>query len=688
MNNTLRPSSGDRPQCEIRTYNGAPTIFVDGDPVPGVGFWRALEHNERFLADFTRIGVGIVWFSVDMDSWKAPGVYDFGALDAAWERMLQVLPSGYFIPRIMLRPPAWWTTANPSELRLCEDGNPYQGTADEYLQGQVLPSPTSRIWRNDTLAFLNAFLQHHEDSHFARQIIGYHLSNEQSEEWFYWGGPHIDYHTANEAGFRRHLRGTYPDVDSLRRAWNKPDISLETVRLPSIHERRTPAAGDFFSPTTQQNVVDFYRYHHELMVEVIGEFAAEVKRITARRALVGVFYGYQLQDIPRGQLDSGHYALQKLLESPDVDYLSSPTCYNGRELGTGYSYFMAPAASVRLHGKLWIDENDIRTHVPAPHNEGFGKTTTLRNSISIQRRQLANALCNGAAFWWMDQGGGWYDDPALLAEFGRLNEIAVKAMRCNRSSAAEVAIVLDEGSVMWRGPHKGIQSHQGIPEIGHIGAPVDFILLEDLEQARPYRLYVFKYCYRINRSILEMINRVVKRDGCWAVWLDCPGWVNEDDRTIGAANVERLTGLEVVSSNGSVANADPELSDLLGCPVKQFGDWTSVYLQDLPSADQLRDLCRAAGVHLYLDTGDTFMPMPLLCVSILGTGASRDCGCHRMALCMIWLTSVKSPRMHRMLTWTWTLVPPPCFTVAARNSGSILRDSFRNPAQNVRALER
>ncbi|MHB9033018.1 MAG: beta-galactosidase [Anaerolineae bacterium] len=600
----MSTSAINKPQAVVKQYNGAPTIFVNNEPVPGVGFWRGVDHDERYLADFAKVGVKIVWFTVSMPQyWKAPGVYDYSELDAAWERMFTAMPTGWFIPRLMIYPPTWWTNANPGELRLTEEGKPYEGVPDEYLNGQLLPSPSSRKWRDDVCGFIRAYITHHENSPYAARIIGYHLSSEQSEEWFYWGGPSIDYHPAAQADFRHYLAGVYDDDAALQRAWHQPDASLANAQIPSYQQRRGPAAGDFFSPTSQQNVVDYYHYKHNLIVEMITEYAGLAKQLSGRRALVGIFYGYQLQPIPRGQLDSGHYALRKLLSSPDVDYLSSPTCYTGRELGTGYSYFMSPQYSLRLHDKLWIDENDIRTHVPAPGNQGFGKTATLPETIAMQRRELANALCNGAAFWWMDQGGGWYDDPALLAELGRLREIAVKAASCNRASAAEIAVVLDERSVMWRGSGKGLQSYQGIVDIGHIGAPVDFLLLEDLAEARPYRLYLMKYCYRINRRLLELVHRL-KRNGSWIVWVDRPGWVDEDLQTIGPANMEAFTNLLLWPDENSIVEPDPELSERIGCPVRTFEEWTSVFSPDVPSDELLRRICHAASVHLYLETGD------------------------------------------------------------------------------------
>jgi len=605
-----------KPEAEIKIHNGVPAIFINGKPQTGLAFWRGVDHDYKFLQDFAKIGVRIILFTTDTRYWLAPERYEFSYLDNVLRKTIRANPRALIIPRMFLMPPKWWIDTNPAELRLTEDGLPYQGQPDEYLHGEFLPSIASEKWKKDTLNFLDAYVSHLEESPFAEHIIGYHLSSEQSEEWFYWGGPNIDYNPANQNSFRLWLKEKYKNVSALRRSRANENVNFEIAKIPSTQRRRNPESNEFFSPLTQQDVIDFYEYHHCKIVDTIRYFAALVKKRTNRRALVSVFYGYQLQPIPRGQLDSGHYALKKLLESRDIDILCSPTCYSGRELGTGYSYFMSLAGSVKLHKKLWFDENDIRTHINVPGNDGCGKTKTLQETVSMQWRQFGNALCNGAGSWWMDQSGGWYNDPNLLEEIKKIYEAGKRAIKFDLSSVAEIAVVIDEKSQYLRGPGANFQTWQGIIDIGHTGAPVDFILLEDLPQAKPYKLYFFKYCYRINKKILEMLSRIVKTEGRWAIWLDRPGYFNEDERTVSAANMELMTGLRI-SQDGEVLNADKDLTARTGSPAKNFGRWTGVYLKDHPTAEQLRQICREAGVHIYIDTGDVvYANKSFLCIHV------------------------------------------------------------------------
>ena len=612
-----------KPRTEIRIHNNGPAIFVDGRQQVPLAFWRGPDHDYKFLEDFAKAGVRIVFFTVDLKYWKGPGEYDFSGLDEIFSKTVKACPQVLMIPWMFLMPPRWWVDSNPSELRMREDLSAYQGSPDEYLRGQLLPSIASEKWRKDTLDFLDAYISHCEQGPFAEHIIGYHLSSEQSEEWFYWGGPEIDYNPANEASFRQWLGKKYGTDEALQDSWRNHAVFLNSAKIPSVKSRRSPAAGEFFSPETQKDVIDFYGYHHWKIVDTIRCFAALVKEKTGRRALVSVFYGYQLQSIPRGQLDSGHYALGELLRSKDIDMLSSPTCYTGRELGTGYSYFMSLAGSVKLHGKLWFDENDIRTHINVPGNDGYGKTKTLEETISMQWREFGNAVCNSVASWWMDQSGGWYNDPCLLEEIGRIFAAGRQALECDMSGSAEIAVVIDERSQHLRGPQAKFQSWHNIVDIGHIGAPVDFILLEDIPLARPYKVYFFKFCYRLNAGIMKMLERIVKTDDRWAVWLEQSCFFDEDARTVTHENAEAATGFSLTRALQAV-NEDADLSSRVGKPAKKLDKWTSVYLKDQPSADDLRTICREAGVHLYLETGDVvYANRSFLCVHANGGGEKK-----------------------------------------------------------------
>ena len=86
-----------------------------------------------------------------------------------------------------------------------------------------------------------------------------------------------------------------------------------------------------------------------------------------------------------------------MLASPDIDFVCSPTSYAFRQLGgAGTSHFMSLVGSVKLHGKLWFDENDIRTSLSGGQVGEWGRPADVAGDLLQQDKELANCMVNGA----------------------------------------------------------------------------------------------------------------------------------------------------------------------------------------------------------------------------------------------------------------------------------------------------
>jgi hypothetical protein len=91
---------------------------------------------------------------------------------------------------------------------------------------------------------------------------------------------------------------------------------------------------------------------------------------------------------------------------------------------------------------------------------------------------------------WIGPFGENFSDPQLLAEIKRLNAMAEQLVQQDRSSVAEIAFVLDERSVA----HLSLDNtefkeriYNGSVAWGHLGAPFDVLLLDDLLDLRDVR---------------------------------------------------------------------------------------------------------------------------------------------------------------------------------------------------------
>jgi hypothetical protein len=645
---------GPLPKAEVRPHNGVPTLWINGVPDSGMCFMTYNQREPKYFADFGRAGVNLATFSATSDysyyslappTWLAPGVFDYGRFDERIGAILEANPQAWIFPRIYLAAPPWWAEKNPDEMAAEAD---HWSTDEARDRGKPFASPASKKWRADTAEALRRFIEHVRAAPYADRVIGYHIASLHTEEWFwhgFWLNPpsYWGYDRPSREAFREFLRRRYPDVAALRAAWNDPRVDFDSADVPSKQQRATADLGFFRDPAKSRPVIDFYRFYNELVVETIEYFARVVKGTAGRDKLCGAFYGYMFE--LAGSPESGHMALERLLRSPDVDFLCAPSCYNFRELGTGTSVFMSLTESIRHHGKLWFDENDYRTHRVKDHAYRM-PTSSLAESLAIQRRELAYVISQGAAMWWFDMSGGWYDEPPFMAEIARFNHVAQRSIDFDRSSAAEIAVVLDEESMDYR-QSRGRLAEQLIDaqrlSLQRIGAPYDGVLLNDLATLRPYKLYIFLNTIRVTPQQRAVIDRVVRRAGRTALWVYGPGFVGEK---LTEEGISSLVGMKI----GRIDEAQPvrvqvaQTSDVVtrdrpveakwgdshkiqpvffcddpaatplgtieglgktGLAVRRFGDWTSVWAAapNLP-AWLLRSIARSAGVHVFSAADD------------------------------------------------------------------------------------
>lgn len=641
--------------AKVQMHHGTPTLFLNGRPHCGMT-WATYRPSPGVFRDFTQAGIDLFTFAatptesgynLSRTAWTAPDVYDFSQLD---ERALMVLkenPDAFFFPRLYLHAPKWWSEQHPGDLVLMDPGD---GKFVPFLHsgGKPAPSWASETWRQDTIAGLRKLIAHVEASPYADRVIGYHLASGTTEEWMMWGGNEqqwVDFSPVNTRRFRDWLRSKYESDAALRSAWGDPAVSLDSASIPSKAQRQHSGLGILRDPAREQSVIDFYLYNSDLVAGTICTFAKAVKDLTGRKKLVGAFYGYLLQLCgEHRQQNAGHLALQQVLDCPDLDFLTSPTSYAFRQVGgEGTSHFMSLFGSVKLHGKLWFDENDIRTSL-APGKLGtWGKPSGLAGDLLQQDKELANVIVHGSAQWWFDVGANVYSHPTLMTRIAALTRHAGEALEMDRSAVDEVALLVDERSLC----HLRVADPMGarllltqLPALARIGAPVGHYLITDLPRLRDRKLFLFPTSFAPSAEDRAAIESL-KRDGHVLVFLYAPGLYREGK--LDESGMADLTGIhlrlsrEESSFQVSVADGHPLTRELAGQTIgderrgfpvcyaddpeaeilgrlpdgkpglvmKRGKDWTSVFSAvPLLPTPLLRQLAQAAGVHLYASTED------------------------------------------------------------------------------------
>ena len=638
----------------VKPYRGVRTLFINGEPQSGMAY-AAYRTIPEVFEDFSQAGVKLFSISATPSasgygkaktSWLAPEKFDFSELDDRVMIILDKDADAYIFLRIALYAPRWWCEKYPDELVTYDPGN--GNTVPFLLKGKIpVASWASELWREDTARALRKFIEHVETSAYADRIIGYHLVSGTTEEWIQWGSNEdhwTDYSPANLTAFREWLREKYGNDEAIHAAWHNKTKSLETARIPTKRERMESRLGALRDPSTEQPSIDYYMYNSEMVAETINYFASVVKDATQREKIVGIFYGYVLQLAGEQRLqNSGHLALRSVWDSPDIDFISSPTGYAFRQIGTGTSYSMSLFDGVMQAGKLWFNENDIRTSL-APVKVGqLGKPANVTGDKLLQRRELAASLARGNAQWWFDVGGNRYDDPELMNEIEELCIFADKVLPVDRTPVDEVAFIVDTRSFYYMkvgDPFCLSLIKKQIPQAARLGAPVGWYELSDLVTLEPRRMYVFLNVFASTGKDISHIQSLMS-DNRLLVFVYAPGVYMSNSFEPDAS--ERILGfpLKYVDQNTQltvrVENNNPLMQGLGGIefglsgllhgyfiPAKREGEIIGrlkngepgLLLRDVNGckivysaaptlpAHLLRRLAELAGVHFYLNTDD------------------------------------------------------------------------------------
>ena len=671
----VQPRIPGKTVAEVKVYHGTPTLFINGKPMNGMA-WATYSPSPDVFRDFARAGVQLYTFAatptesgygLSKTAWVAPNRYDFSQLDERAMMLLQANPHAYFFPRLYLHAPKWWSDAHPNDIVLMDPGD---GKPVPFIHagGKPAPSWASEAWRRATLAGLRKLIAHIEASPYADRVIGYHIASGTTEEWMMWGANEnewVDYSPVNVARFRQWLRKKYKTDTALQQAWHDPKITFADANIPTKVQRQAAALGALQDPAGGRPVIDYNLYTSDLVADTILTFARGIKQMTHGEKIVGAFYGYLLQLCgEQRQQNAGHLALEKVLSSPYIDFLCSPTSYAFRQLGgEGTSHFMSLFGSVKLHGKLWFDENDIRTSLSGGAEGLWGRPANVDGDILQQDKELANVLTNGAAQWWFDVGGNRYNAPRLMERIKELVHSATEAQSVDRSSVDEVAFAVDERSLAYLrvGDPMGYALLLGqIPALARIGAPVGHYLVTDLPKLQHLKLFIIPTSIAPTEADRRAVDRL-KRDGHVLVFLWAPGLFRhgsldekamaeftgitlrmaktperlavtlQDGHTLTAGLEPRTYGLD--QSVAPTIYADDAQGEVLGTlpdgrpglVMKRYPTWTAIYSAAplLPTSLLVR-FAELAGVHRYITTPDVLWATKQMIAVCVRDAGPRD----------------------------------------------------------------
>lgn len=565
------------PTAEIAQWHDAPTLMVEGQPVPPMWFTGWVNGEDTgYLQALGAAGMR-VFFVPHYLEWNGPTALE--QLRETAMLILRTVPDAWLILRTGLYPPESWLDANPEELIQFSDGTPMETWFGKGTRIQCL---CSRKWREEQTQQLASFLDWLPDQPFAHRVLGFFLCAGGTGEWYIpghivHGEQTIDHSAAFRTQFSATLRETYASDAALRAAWRQPEVTREAPPIPGAAdyayldveralfahyhgEDVLPSApvvagaiGSFCNPDTHQHVADMLHAVNDGAADSIIHFARFLKERTGGRAITGSFYGSF--GLPTGGTSTG---VVRILDSGAIDFLSSPGDYVNRQPG-GVVAQREMQQSFRLRNRIFVVEEDTRTLATNPSPD-WG-VNTLGESIEVMKRDFGRNLSEDLAAWWFDMvpaghASRWYRFPKMLEMIRRQQEVAQALYAGPRAPHPEIALIYDQASMRYTAGYTlaDIGHRTRSWEIHRLGAPVAYHYLDDLDHpAMPdYKLCVFMNAFVLDDQQRASVQRFLARSGCTALWLYAPGIINPArEHRFDSRHVEEVTGLRVRLHDGA-----------------------------------------------------------------------------------------------------------------------------------------
>jgi hypothetical protein len=202
-----------------------------------------------------------------------------------------------------------------------------------------------------------------------------------------------------------------------------------------------------------------------------------------------------------------------------------------------------------LHGKLWLDEMDIRPPLVDVSDSDFD--SSLQKSIATTRQNMLFTYSKGMGFWFYDFGPsgmavgtrtknhgnfGWWDEPSLMKDIRKVKALMDSNLEKIYTSDADVLVVHDTKTFYYTSATKSGNSlehcaNNWVPvAIFRSGVVHDVIHIDDLEKINPdqYKAIVFINDWVMTDHQKKFIREKLARNHRHLVYIYAPGYSNEE----------------------------------------------------------------------------------------------------------------------------------------------------------------
>jgi len=506
------------PDAKVVYIDGMPKISLNGEII-NAEFNQSGAHNKykvRAAKKMSSLGITINQLMIRPSDYEIEsGVYSFKVYEERVLQLLEAVPDARILLLVRLEFPKW-LEAHPTEGVEYSTG-PVDSTGDERLYRVARPTAASKAFREEVRNFMSQLGEFTCSQPWGKRVIAIRPSWGVYTEWHMYAfdeGPDIG-QTMTEA-FHSWKDGLYANESA-----------------PTMAERTDEDDPFFLDKAKHQKAIDFFDCQANEISDCLLDVAHATKEAFPGR-LVGMYYGYIMATHPP---EGANSMLDKVLSSPDVDFLSDPADYttNSRLAGGAYYHRTIPE-TYRRYGKLSMLEDDMRHfHVHDQVSHQHLCSRNRREARMTTRRNWLNQYFDGCGIQMLDPETNQDTRPFLMdtppvwraiKETKKvLNEIGGRPAE----SGNKVAVVVD-----WRGRlHRSTAEHSAFQRLYResmwwlyaSGVPFDLMTLDDFlsKPENTYRSAMFLNVIAAEGKMVDALQSRVSAPDFKSVWMvKCP----------------------------------------------------------------------------------------------------------------------------------------------------------------------
>ena len=564
-----------------KTSNGG-VLEVDGRAVPPIFFKPTpFGHGVPFTGEgamFEKSGVNLHTVNIRLGVgfgrigfWSKDGFDCAGAVKRVKDFMRSA-PKSLFLLTIRCDAYPEYADEHPGHAWVTAKGTPVWGSCSSGYAMKGKPKPHtwpwisnhSSIWRNDVKKLMSQLVGELKRTGLSKRIIGVHLAGYHDGQF---AARETDFSTAAVEAFHVWQKEVYGRI-----RWKSAPEFTKSAYLDPVREEAHVAYQNFLKIGPMRMQEDFARHLKK-------EFG---KPIIVGRWCMNPFGGTIMATLD----------FTPFVNSGAMDFLVAQPRYQRRAPGLDCAYRI-PLESFRLHGKMFLNEFDLRTwHGRGPDVEARSTYLSCAEDQAmwetVHRKLAGQMFAQRVGWWYFDMTDNWFGEGGIQREIASVRKTAEKYYAAKPSSwHPDVAVIIDEDGlylVNRVGVAFSVRERKNTSEqhmvLSAAGVPYDIILADDILRdpsiADRYKAFLVTGFYNIDAPRRKFIERAKAR-GAKFVFAADAGICGGADACGKGEVLEEPCGLTAKMFNAFARSAGAYVPCDMGLQVDMNGEFVSVH---------------------------------------------------------------------------------------------------------------